>query len=105
MWTLYQKAKTFSRLPSELLRVRDEWAGYCFDNAVNFFGVTIENALQERENRGTQKEPDWQPKYTLTQLLADDFRLPAPMRAEKADGLKSLMNLPGVKTVRVQKAG
>ena len=66
------------------------------------FGTIIENALQERQNVGTQKEPQYEQKYTLNQLLADDFRLPAPERASKPQGLAGLMGMPGVK---VYKAG
>lgn len=102
MWTLYNKATTYSRLPSELLRLGDEWMAYQFDNAVTLFGVTVENALQERQNVGTKKEPQWEPKYTLAQLLDDGFRLPAPERPAKQEGVKGLMAMKGVK---VWKAG
>lgn len=102
MWTLYNKAKLYSRLPSELVRLEDEWTAYQFDNAVTLLGITIENALQERRNAGTAKQPDWQPKYTLRQLLDDDHRLPAPVNNE-GNGLAGLMGMAGVKRIRVPK--
>lgn len=97
MWTLYQKAKLFSRLPSELLKLDDEWLAYMFDNAVTLFGTVVENALQEQTNVGSDKAPKHEPRYSLPQLLADDFRLPAPAKAKPAQGLQGLMGLPGVK--------
>lgn len=102
MWTLYSKAKLFSRLPSELLRLDDEWMAYQFDNAVATFGIAVENALMERENRGTDKQPKWDAKYTLSQLLDDSFRLPAPAKVEKPQGLKGLMGMPGVKVLKAK---
>ncbi len=98
MWTLYNKAKSYSRLPSEILRLGDEWMAYQFDNAATLFGSTVENALMERQNTGTEKRPKWEAKYSLAQLLDDDFRLPAPPRAEKPkSGIEALKALVGVK--------
>ena len=53
----------------------ERWAAYQFDTAVTTVGRVIENALAERVNVGSNEKPDWQPKYTLTQILEDDFRL------------------------------
>lgn len=39
-----------------------------------YVGLTIENALQEREKMGDE----FPAKYTLSQLLDSDFRLPLP---------------------------
>lgn len=102
MWTLYQKAKLFSRLPSELLRIADEWMAYQFDNAVALFGTVIENESQQRHNVGSDKEPKWEQKYSLAQLLDDDFRLPSPAEPSKPQGLAGLMNMPGVKRVQIK---
>jgi len=102
MWTLYQKAKLFSRLPSELLRIGDEWIAYQFDNAVALLGTVIENESQRQHNVGSEREPKWETKYSLAQLLDDDFRLPAPERASKPQGLAGLMNMPGVKVVKAK---
>lgn len=75
---------------------------YQFDNAVTLFGLTIENALQERQNVGTQKEPKWEPKYTLKELLDNDFRLPRPVQKEQPGGLAGLKALVGVRTQKVK---
>lgn len=57
-------------------------AAYCIDNAVRVFGVLIENALEERVNNGTKDKPQWEPRYTLQQLLSPHFHLPEPARAK-----------------------
>ena len=101
MWTLYNKAKIYSRLPHELVGLADAWHAYQFDNAVTLLGVTVENALQERRNAGTAKQPDWQPTYTLRQLLDEEHRLPAPA-SEERNGLAGLFNMPGVKRLKVK---
>lgn len=87
-------------MPSQLLKLDDEWLAYQLDNAVTLFGTVIENALQERRNAGSDKQPDWQQKYTLPQLLADDFRLPAPVAERPQSGIKGLMGMPGVKVLK-----
>lgn len=97
MWRLYQTAKTFGQRPSDLAGIDDRWAALQLDNAVGLVGIVIENASQEQQNTGTEKAPKWQPKYTMHQLLDDDFRLPAPARPTKQEGIKGLMALPGVK--------
>lgn len=78
--------------------VVDPWTALQFDNAVALVGITIENASQELTNTGSEKQPKWEPKYSMAQLLDDDFRLPAPPRAEKPrSGIEGLRGLPGVK--------
>ena len=65
-------------MPSQRLRVTNSWAAYQVDNAVTFVGITIDNAKEERVNRGDARRPDYRPKYTLEQILATGFRLPNP---------------------------
>lgn len=83
MWELGQKAEKASKLPSECVPGLEaeigEWGVYCFDNAVIFFMRVIENALHERVETGTSKEPRSEAKYTFAQLLEDDFHLPRPL--------------------------
>lgn len=89
MWELYQRCKILGGRPSQHLAVpplQNDWAAYQFDNAVLFVGITVENALGERENRGSEDRPDWQPKYKLNQLLEPDFRLPRPDTQDAAQG-------------------
>ena len=62
-------------------------------------------ALQEQQNVGSDKQPKWEAKYTLAQLLADEFRLPAPVVERPQGGLKGLMGMPGVKVFKAQAKG
>lgn len=63
---------------------------------MHLLGVVIENALQETVNTGSDKQPKYEQKYHLAQLLADDFRLPPPPKpAKQAQGLAGLMALAG----------
>lgn len=78
MWQTWQRAKTFNRLPSELIRVEDSIAAWMLDTAVMWFGLTIENALQERVKVGMGANVEYRPKYTLARLLDERFRLPRP---------------------------
>ena len=66
-------------MPSQLLRVKpleNDLAAYQFDSAVLFFGLTIKNASQEREDYGPEKARQSRPKYTMRELLDPEFRLP-----------------------------
>lgn len=58
-------------------------AAFLFDAAITACGITIDNALAERVNKGTPKEPKWEAKYTLHQILDPLFRLPAPLPPPK----------------------
>lgn len=97
MWRLYLTAKTFGQRPSDLVGVDDRWAALQLDNAVSLVGTVIENASQEQQNVGSKEKPEWQPKYTIHQLLDADFRLPAPAKPTQESGIQGLMSLPGVK--------
>jgi hypothetical protein len=65
-------------MPSELLHIEDELTAWMFDTAITWFGITIENALNERVKVGTGKWEKHVPKYTLARLLSEDFLLNAP---------------------------
>jgi hypothetical protein len=78
--------------------VTDRWAALQFDNAVGLVGTVLENAAQEQTNVGTKNKPEWKPTYTLGQLLADDFRLPAPEKPKS--GIEGLLSMKGVKVWR-----
>lgn len=56
--------------------ISDRWTAYQLDTAVSMVGTVLENAANEMEKVGGDDNPEWKPKYTMTQLLADDFRLP-----------------------------
>lgn len=87
-----------------MLHIEDEWLAYQFDNAVTLFGGAIENALHERTNVGSDKQPKYEPKYTLHQLLDQTFRLPSPQKPQQAQGggLAALMGVKGVKVFKGQ---
>lgn len=85
MWSLYLTAKATATRPSDLLDIEERWAAYQLDTAVMTVGRVIENALAERENVGTEEKPDWQPKYTLGQILDDGFRLEVEVEPTERD--------------------
>lgn len=97
MWQLYQTAKVASSRPSDLLCIADRWAALQFDNAVTMVGLVLENASQEQHNVGSKKEPKYELKYTMHQLLSDSFRLPARTKPAEAKGMAGLMAMKGVK--------
>lgn len=83
MWDSYQALKLYHRRPSDDLALTDSIAAWCVDGCVLWFGLTVENALTERVNKGTRKEPRMEPMYTLHQLLDPAFRLPRPAPTPK----------------------
>lgn len=88
MWETWTTAKTYHRLPSEVFEPDEtEWQHggeygpilkFSLNAAVTWFGITIENALNERVKVTVGKETHFNPRYTLTRLLHQDFRLPRP---------------------------
>lgn len=98
MWEAWNKLKTAQVLPSDDLALDDSIATWCVDGAVMWFGITIENALNERVNKGTKEKPKWEARYTLTQLLDPVFRLPRLLPEPKQpaqDGFALLLALAG----------
>lgn len=81
MWRVWTKATTFHKLPCEVFDEDHEYDSltrYLGDNAVTWFGITMENALKEEVPVGDPKKGRTRPKYTLEELLEDDFKLPRP---------------------------
>lgn len=85
MWNLWTKSKTYNQLPSEVLGEEDSIAAWMLDSAITWFGITIENALQERVETTVGKVTKSQPRYTLARLLHKDFRLPKPAEEKEID--------------------
>lgn len=83
MWSAWIDLKMSHRRPSDDLALTDTIAAYCVDKTVIWFGITVENMLGERVNQGTQKEPQWEAKYTLEQLLDASYHPPRPMPTPK----------------------
>jgi hypothetical protein len=79
--------KTFGQRPSDLLRVEDEWAALCLDNAVSFFGNYIESKLLEVDSKGKQK-------HSLSDLLSDN------QAASLEEQVRRLASIFGVIKVR-----
>ena len=105
MFRLHVTAKTYGQRPSSLVDIEDSWLALQFDQAVALVGITIENAAQEQTNTGTDKQPKYENKYSMAQLLDPDFRLPSPEQSKKMDGLQALKALGkrgGVKTYKVK---
>lgn len=77
-------------------------AAYLFDAAITACGIAVDNALTERVNNGSVKEPKWETKYTLHQILDPVFRLPEPPpppkvlpQAQQPTGFSVLLALAG----------
>lgn len=89
--------------PSLLVNLTDDpWTAYQLDTAVATLGQVIEGALQEMHNVGTEKEPKWEPRYALSQLLDPAFRLPKEEK-QQGNAAASLKAMAG-KGVKVFKA-
>lgn len=99
MWSAYQDLKMSHKRPSEVLQETDTIAAYCVDKAVLTFGIVVENALAETVEVGVGKDKRREAKYTLEQLLDNDFRLPRPIVAKKRqpqqNGFALLLALAG----------
>lgn len=102
MWSAYQSLKAYQRRPSADLEETDSIAAYCVDNAVLTFGIVIENALAETVEVGMGNNKRNEAKYTLAQLLDNNFKLPRPAPAKKTpkvqpaqDGFALLLALAG----------
>lgn len=103
MWKLGDKAERANKLPSECIPGLDEiacdWTIWMFDNAIHFFMSAMHAALSEREKIGDGKNSEMKAKYTLSQLLDDDFRLPHPLsgkakRGKVGEQVKAMFGTP-----------
>lgn len=109
MWKLGDKAERANKLPSECIPGLDEiacdWTIWMFDNAIHFFMSVMHAALSEREKIGDAKNAEWKAKYTLSQLLEDEFRLPRPIshKAKRGQTGQQVKALFGSATPRKRK--
>lgn len=93
-----------------MVMISNPWIAYQFDNAVALVGNVIEGASQEMEKFGPKDSPEWKPKYTMAQLLDDDFRLPTPKKPPtEQDAIAQLRSLAqrglGVKVFKAKPNG
>jgi hypothetical protein len=78
MWRLWRKSNLYHKLPSEIFGERDPLAAWMLDNAVTAFGTIVENALQEEDEIEAYGKTIRNKRYTLSNLLDPEFRLPRP---------------------------
>lgn len=96
MWKVYLSTKTNHCRASSLVGITDEWVAYQFDSAISFFGITIENALQETIKDKTT------PKYKLSDLLKPGYKLPRPpTEQQEAKGAINWLKMQAGKGVKV----
>lgn len=84
---MYTTANKYHKLPSEIIDERGELpllTRYLVNKAVTYFGMVMDNALAETVEVGLKPNVQLQPKYTLAQLLSDEFRLPRPKAGQEA---------------------
>lgn len=53
---LWQKSKAIGARPSELLSVESDYVAYCVDEAVIYFGLVLENMLEEAGHKPDKHE-------------------------------------------------
>jgi hypothetical protein len=83
MWLLFVDAKTWGVRPSSLLAIEDEYVAYCLDQAVGYFGRTLEGEL-EKAGSGAKNndEAEWKRQVVLDAFLSDEKK---PQRGMFAD--------------------
>lgn len=59
-----------------------------------YFGITTEALLEEMENIGTDDKPKYAPKYKLSDLLDDDYRV--IRKTETVDVVSELKHVHGL---------
>lgn len=53
---LWQKAKALGQRPSTLLGVENDYVAYCLDEAVVYFGMSLENMLESAGRKPSKEE-------------------------------------------------
>jgi hypothetical protein len=76
-------AKTWSCRPSDLLNIQDDYVAYCLDQAVAYFGRTLESELEKAGSGAkNESEAEWKRKAVLERFLGEDDK---PQRGMFAD--------------------
>jgi hypothetical protein len=96
LWNLHITSKTYGTLPSHILHIYDQWAAYCLDSAVSYFGNYVESKTSELDDRG-------KPKYSLDSLLS--HITPADQLIQPAEVVKKYQNFKGLFEVIEAKNG
>lgn len=75
-WTL---SKTWKQRPSEIYRLDDEYAAYCFDKAIMSWGLSYEADLNDASGSAkTTAEAKRKMAEVQRRWLADEIEAPAP---------------------------
>lgn len=53
---MWKQAKSFGTAPSKLLAIKGSYAAYCLDQAVAYFGLTLEAKLAEAGHKPSKGE-------------------------------------------------
>jgi hypothetical protein len=56
VWALYREAETWSTSPSVLLGVDDEYVAYCLNQAVTYFGKSVEAKMDKAAARAKNEK-------------------------------------------------
>lgn len=83
LWSAYLALKLYHRRPSSDLAIKDSLIAWCVDDCVLWFGLKIENLLNERVEIGEGKDKRYEAKYELNDLLDPSFRIERPMPKAK----------------------
>jgi hypothetical protein len=71
---LWQKCRALRKRPSELVSIgMSEYVAYCFDEAVVFFGLQLENMLEEASETGKPSKEQQQAERARQQVLDSVF--------------------------------
>lgn len=76
-------AKTWNCRPSDLLNIQDDYVAYCLDQAVGYFGRTLENELEKAgSDAKNNADAEWKRRAVLDRYLGDNDK---PQRGQFAD--------------------
>lgn len=76
-------AKTWGVRPSELLAIDDSYVAYCLDQAVGYFGRTLEAELEKAgSDAKNEDEAEWKRRKVLESFLGEEDK---PQRGLYAD--------------------
>lgn len=68
MWSLYNTSKQWSKRPSEMVGITEEYTAFCFDEAVGLWGSYVVNELEKIEGKN-EKEVTRKRHQRLLKLL------------------------------------
>lgn len=70
-------AKTWGCRPSELLAIEDDYVAYCLDQAVGYFGRSVEAELEKAgANAKNESDATWKRQQALDRFIGDEDNKP-----------------------------